>query len=352
MDNTKQNIETQHHSCPNCGAKTEFDPRIQKLVCPYCNSHTEITNTSASEQDIDNLFENSKVWSETEVVECENCGAKETLSRGQIATSCPFCGTTNIIKTSEFVGMAPHGICPFMLTNSEASTIAQNWSKKKPFAPNSFKKSATAKAIKGVYSPVFTFDCTTDTIYRGTLGERKTRTRRNLDGNTERESYTDYFPISGTHSAVHNDVLVNASSKISDSVMHELNPIPTNESVTYDDKYLVGYTASTYAKNGNQAWSEGKSIIDYAIKCQILKQYNYDIEQEFRAVSTYHNRKFKYLLLPVYIGHYKHKNKVYNFYINGCTGKMSGKAPVSWVKVLFTVLAGILAVGAIFALFR
>ena len=202
-----ENITTIHQSCPSCGAEPVFDPTKQALRCPYCGTITEIASNDANEHDIDQLFANGQVWNQTEVIKCENCGAKENLTKGQIAKQCPFCGTTNVITTSEFVGITPNGICPFQLTKSEASSIAHNWSKKKLFAPNQFKKSARANGISGIYVPVFTFDCDTETLYRGILGEDETR--KNFDG--EEEDYTSYYHISGVHPSKHNDIIINAS---------------------------------------------------------------------------------------------------------------------------------------------
>ena len=53
---------------------------------------------------------------------------------------------------------------------------------------------------------------------------------------------------------------------------------------------------------------------------------------------------YKYMLLPVYIGHSKYRKKLYNFFVNGQNGNVAGKTPVSPVKVTALVLLGLLAV--------
>ena len=342
MGYTEEKLETNNYSCPNCGGECSFDPKTQQLTCLYCNSKVDIEKANFdTEQDISQLFQNAKVWDETEVVQCKNCGAKENISKGGIATHCSFCGTNNIVKTSEIVGMKPHGLCPFVITNEQASELAVKWAKSKIFAPNKFKKSAEAKAISGVYSPAFTFDCSTETRYRGELGETKTRTKRNPDGKLVSESYTDYFPIAGHHSATFDDVIVHTSANIPEIMLDKLGSYPTSTASEYDEKFLVGYTANTYAKDGVAAWQAGKAKIDYRIKRQILSKYHHDVVRSFYASTKYSDRSFKYLLLPVYVGHYNYKNVNYNFYVNGSTGKVSGKAPVSWVKILFTILGAV-----------
>ena len=117
----KEKLESQNYSCSNCGARVEFNPGMQKLECPYCGSITDIdiSDGHVSDKQISDLINNAAVWKETEVMQCSNCGSKEILNKGELSTSCSFCGTTNIVKTSEIVGMKPHGICPFQKTQEK-----------------------------------------------------------------------------------------------------------------------------------------------------------------------------------------------------------------------------------------
>ena len=62
------------------------------------------------------------------------------------------------------------------------------------------------------------------------------------------------------------------------------------------------------------------------------------------------DEKYKYVLVPVYVGHYKYKNKLYNFYINGENGRITGKTPVSKLKVFWTVMLVLAIIAGIVAL--
>lgn len=350
MSETKEKLATDNYSCPNCGGTTAFNPASQKLECPYCFSKFDLPKTvQTEEKQLSELLVNAKVWNNAEVIQCENCGSKQVVTEGEIATHCAFCGTTNIVRTSEIVGMTPHGICPFQKSIDEASKLATAWAKKKIFAPRAFKKSAEAKSLKGLYTPAFTFDCDTITRYSGVLGEREQRVSYR-NGRRETSSYMRYFNISGTYNRNFDDLLVHASNTIPSKFFTDMEPFPTGEAVTYDQKYLAGYTASTYSKDGKQTWADCKVKASGIIKKEILKKYDHDTVSKFNADTDYLNTSFKYLLLPVYIGHHAFKKKTYNFYVNGATGKVSGKAPVSKWKVFFAVLGGIALVTAIVAL--
>ena len=339
-------LETNQYKCPSCGAIVEFDPKSQKLKCPYCFTTTEISkNTNVSEQNIDKLLSNTTVWKNAEVIQCANCGAQEIIKDGEFSTNCAFCGANNIVKTTEIVGMTPHGICPFEKSSKDIVSNVKTWVKGRHFAPNAFKKNATICELKGVYSPAFTFDCNTSSKYDGKLGERRTRSVSDGKGGTKTESYTDYFYISGTHAQKFDDLIIHTSKDIPTQYLQELEPFPTTTCAHYDPKFLTGYSANTYAKDGKQTWEDFKVRSTNQIKQGILKKYKHDEVAYLNTETTYSNTSFKYLLLPVYVGHHKYKNKNYNFYINGCTGKVAGKAPVSGWKIFFLILGIIGIVG-------
>ena len=86
------------------------------------------------------------------------------------------------------------------------------------------------------------------------------------------------------------------------------------------------------------------------IRNAILSGYNYDVVSYLNVNTTFNNIKYKYVLIPIWIGTYKYSNKSYRFISNGETGKITGKLPVSVVKVSILVLI-ILAVVAVLMYF-
>ena len=129
-----------------------------------------------------------------------------------------------------------------------------------------------------------------------------------------------------------------------------ISPFPTNDAPAYRTEYLRGYSASTYNKDGAQCWNECKDLIKTDIERQILRKYDYDIKSYLNVKTAILKQKYKYILVPVYVGHYKYKGKLYNFFINGSTGKITGKTPISAWKVFFTVLISLAIVAGIVVL--
>ena len=61
--------------------------------------------------------------------------------------------------------------------------------------------------------------------------------------------------------------------------------------------------------------------------------------------TVYSKITYKYLMLPIWVSSFKYNDKVYQFMVNGQTGKVSGKTPVSAIKVIITILAVLAVLG-------
>ena len=333
--------------CPNCGANMLFDPEKQQLRCEFCGTEKSFAVKPNSELEFEKLFERHDNWAnETHVFSCSNCGAKVVISKREISKNCPFCGTSNVVETEELSGLKPNALVPFRISKETASAKAIAWAKKKFFAPRRFKKYLThSDDITGMYSPAFTFDTNTVSTYYGRLGRTVTYTKR-VNGKT----VTEYFTISGAYSSFFDDILIQASSQISQKTVDALQPFDTNNSKEYTEEFLHGYGANQYTRDGRECWGEARKIIEKRIRSGILAKYNYSFVDYLNIDTEFSDTTFKYLLLPIYVGKFRwsskadRKSKIYNFFVSGFNGKVYGKAPVSPLKVGLLTLGIIAAV--------
>lgn len=334
--------------CQNCGANTAYDPDSGCLKCEHCGNEVTFQSSITNENALEHLFQSRHAqWDETtKVVHCQNCGAKEVVQKNEISLTCPFCGTQNVLEQNEISGMKPTGVVPFKLSKDSAIEYILKWRMSKLFAPNEFRKKDTIENVKGVYNPSFTFDAITYTTYNGILERQETYTVNVGDRVETRTKYVR-FPISGTYSDSFDDILVQASSNISQNVIDKIQPFYTNDAKNYDDSFLQGFSANQYCKDGKQCWSEAKIAIDDSIRSGILSQYVYTSIISFNAQTNYTNLTYKYLLIPIYVGFNRWKEKLYNVFVNGENGKVTGKIPYSFIKISLAVLLGLGVLAAI-----
>lgn len=337
--------------CPACGADMIYDAESGKLLCEHCGTQKEIESKTSEELDFERLLTDKGGWDESHVFRCENCGAQEVLDKNEIAKQCPFCGATNIVETSELPDIRPNAVVPFRVALKDAATAVKTWVRKRIFAPQKFRKSAKPEKMKGVYMPSFSFDSQTHSYYTAVLGKHYYVTRR-VNGKTVQEQRTRYFTVSGNYEMFFDDVLIQASGTIDQKSLNKLQPFQTNDSREYTKEYLSGYTATQNTKSGLECWEEAKGVIGNRLQSAILSQYVYDVVSSFRISTQYSGITFKYILLPVYVGHCKWHTKIYNFFVNGLNGKVTGKAPISPLKVFITVLIAAGVIVGLYFLFR
>ncbi len=341
---------TVYVKCSGCGANMVFDPKTQALRCEHCGSIEDFSkNREVKELDILDSLKERETWDkEASVYRCDNCGAVVLLSPHESAKKCPYCATSHIVKSSELAGLKPNAVYPFTITSSEGVERAKQWAKKKFFAPKAFKKSLSAENMQGIYEPCFTFDSQTYSTYVGRIGKRHTRTVGS-GKNRRTETYVVWRRISGSYYYSFDDVMINASSTYEQRELDKLMPFNYNTINVYEQKFLTGYMARRHEKSVNASWEEAKDVIDKTLKNLILSQYSYDIVDYINVSTTHERVTYKYVLIPIYNLVFNYKKKGYNVYINGNTGKITGKTPISILKVLLLTL-GIIAIIAIIIL--
>lgn len=343
-DAESREVDTENVKCDGCGSNMVFDPDNQRLECPHCGrTKSFATDATATELDVSIGFENAAKWDNSSVAfSCDNCGAKVVLGGGETATVCPFCGTAHAMKKEELKGIKPNALIPFAFTTDKALSLGKEWAKKRFFAPGKFKKNICSDSLKGVYTPCFTFDSYTTSYYEGRIG--KTHVRTVGSGKNRRtETYVVWRNIRGTYLHNFDDVLITAGSKFNQTNLDKVSPFETNVSREYKESYLLGFMAYQYDEDFTECWQKAKKRIDAELKRLILSRYSYDTIAYFNVSTVHEKVTYKYVMLPVYVGNFKYKQKVYNYFINGSSGKVGGKTPISPLKVACVVLSAIVA---------
>lgn len=346
---TTATLEETDKKCPSCGGVMDFDPATGGLSCPYCG-HTQAIpvgddeSESAEEQALEDADQvgNFDWGTAKKTVICKACGAESVYDALEISAECPFCGSNQVMEASDQNTMAPGGVVPFRISDKQASDLFKNWIKHKWFCPKLAKESAKAKHFKGIYLPFWTFDALTRSKYRGEIGRDKVRKKSN--GETQVE--TTWYPVKGSHEEFFDDELICATTNHNQSMLLGIEPYRTEENKAYRPEYVAGFAAERYAIGIKEAWQMAKDSIKYKlrgnIEQKIIRENHADQIRNLQIESTFSKLTYKYLLLPVWISSYKYKEKVYQFMVNGQTGKVSGKTPISVPKVVITGIAVVL----------
>jgi len=344
--------------CTNCAAKLVFEPGTTSLACPYCGTvnEIEIREESIDELDFEQYLreaENNKDVEVVATIACDACGAVTTLDKNVVSSECPFCGNKLIVKNeSTSKQIKPKSLLPFKITSKEALESFKTWLKKLWFAPPGLKKYASqAEKIAGMYLPYWTYDSDTYTHYRGERGDNYQTTESYTDGSgksqTRTVTKTRWTSVSGSLNMFFDDVLVLASKSLPQEKTDKLEPWDLENIIPFDEKFLSGFRAETYAVGLKEGFDSAKLKIDPQIRKAIMKQIGGDHQRISWIQTTFSKITFKHTLLPIWISAYRFKDKVYRFIVNGRTGKVQGERPWCWWKIALLVLAIAGAIAAI-----
>ncbi len=328
------------NKCKNCGGELIFDVNSQDLVCNHCSSVVEIEGKEKTLEKKVLTDESTITLSKTEYQQytCQTCGRQHLSASDTPLTRCPSCGDCNLEKTVK-VDYLPDGLVSFKINKDTAVTKLYSWLKKRPFTPNNLKSQATADTLVGVYSPAFLYDFSTYTKYSG-LG---VKSRRDREGHV----HTTRTRFSDSRQDNYKDYLESAGDSISSVKLKGIGPFSTDKVLCYSTEYLYGWIGEAVNCSLQENANLMRQDVSYAIKRQIEYSQPYDRIENFKCDTTFENMKYSYVYLPIYKGTYKYRQKKYTYYVNGESGKVTGKTPKSFWKIFFTALSIGAVVGTI-----
>lgn len=333
--------------CPNCGATVIYDPALCKMHCEYCGYERELpapeSGNSVCELDFEAAVNTESCeWGvEKKSVECKSCGAVSIYDALETAAICPFCGSTQVMPAATDKTIAPGGVCPFTISKETAGEKFTKWIKRKWFTPRKAKKNAKPEAFQGVYLPYWTYDAQTTNNFTSRAGfDHKVKKK---DGSYE--THTTWRSVSGVYQKFFDDETVMASKRQTDSGVRQCEPFDLTKLIPYDPKALAGFVAERYSIGLKEGWGIAQTAIQSKLRSSIdsyvKSHWRCDRVSNTAFSTLYSNITYKYILVPVWLSSFKYKDKTYQFAVNGQTGKVGGKAPVSALRVILAILINI-----------
>lgn len=340
-----------------------FDPDTQDLHCDHCGRHQPIDSPSLTAPEYlynpDTDEYNAPDWNAegSHSLRCTGCGAEIVVSSASLTAQCPFCGGNYVVDPDDLKsGILPETIMPFRISFTKAAELFRQWVRRRFWAPRKFRKAVlTPDNLTGVYLPFWTYDADLSTEYSGQGGRRHTVTRtRQVNGKTETYTTTEirWYPIGGKCGLHFNDETVCATRAVDTGLTAGLGHFTTDVLRRFSPAYLSGFAARRYDIGLGKGFSIARSSMEAEMERTVKSREGYD---EYRGMSYRHQYdgvRFKHVLLPVWISSYRFRNKVYRFIVNGETGLISGKSPVSGWKIAALVLGVLALVAGVFLLTR
>ena len=312
--------------CKNCGGNMIFAPARQKMYCPYCDGE-----------------DTERVVGNDSLSVCASCGGEVDPGEYKSSDKCPYCGNFLVFDKRVSDAYKPDSIIPFKLDKEMAVDAMDKEFKKRLFAPISFLSEKTLEGMKGAYVPFFLYDFEAHSEYRG----EGTKVRSWRSGNYD-YTETSYYDVERRLEVTFDNIPADASFEMNDETMDLMEPYDYSDLMSFDPKYLSGFFGEVYNdtsdKFSERARKKATESADTLLKKSIGGYASLHASVDRTVLN---DGKVDYALFPVWIYKYKFGGKDYNYYVNGQTGKVIGKTPVSKIKVLVYTLfsSGLLYLG-------
>lgn len=343
--------------CPGCNSQLYFNPRVQQLECEHCGTKVAIDRSTdlIRENSLRQQFAgvtDTAVTVEQLVYKCGRCGSQSVFTTEMPTFTCSFCNyeAVNPVAYKTRV-IQPSGMVPFVVDRQQSIDIFKTWLGKGWWAPRDLQQFARHDALHGIYLPFWTYDAQTYSEWSGYGGRYYYETEYYTDAQGNRQSRrvqkTEWIYRTGTYEHFFDDILIGGATELSQEEYESVFPYQLEELVNFDAKYLSGWKADVYDIAVNEGYEKAEAIMNDAIHNACADLCRIDTYKGLEVSTSYSNQTYKHILLPIWLCTYAYKNKTYHFLINGQTGKIHGKKPVSATKVILTILAVLLIIAAV-----
>jgi DNA-directed RNA polymerase subunit RPC12/RpoP len=332
-------------TCPQCGANTAYSVADGGLECTYCGYYeaptAEKVGKSAEQFEfkVETLERLAQGWGEERrELSCQSCGASVSIPAKSISVTCPFCGSNNVIqKQASQSDLRPKFLIPMKIEMETCRRIAKEWLGSSWMTPAELKSSALLRDFTPIYLPYWTFDSTCSADWKAEVGHEVTE-RYYDHGEWKTRTKIEWRWESGHVQMNFDDMLVEATARLSKKHLGAINKFDIRELTEYDPKYLAGMHAKSYDIPLENSWETARERMREATKQACIHQASTSHVRNLTMSLDFSDESWRYVLLPVYISVYHYQNQSFQILINGQNGQISGQRPADWQKVWLVII--------------
>ena len=350
------------HACPACGAQAEWNPAKQMLVCPFCGTESPYVIDRATgkvaEQDLAAaLTAAAEVEPQQEAshrsVQCQSCRAVMTYEAARVGQNCEFCGSPALLAYDQIGSpIRPEGVLPFRIDRNVVRDDIRGWWRSKWFAPGRLAKAALVDTVRSLYIPYWTFDAFAHCPWDAEAGYHYWVNLEGRDSKgrhvVQQERRTRWEAASGVVEHSFDDEPVPGTHGLPIALLRQVEPFPTEELVPYDTAFLSGHVVEHYQVVLTEASNQSEQQMEQALEQMCAREIPGDTYRNLEIYPAFSGQTFKHILVPIWLLTYVYGSKSYQVIVNGFTGRIAGKYPLSVWKIVLVVL--LLLAGALLVL--
>lgn len=291
-------------------------------------------------------------------LQCEGCGAQIQVAAGLRTAKCPYCASPAVIeRPTDPSRPEPTFILGFVVTEEVARATARKWLRRAWFAPSAFRRADLAD-VRGMYLPAYLYTAEAHARYDASIGENyvvvETYTTTDSKGRTvtrtRTRTKTEWRELTGEWAAFVDDVIVTSSRGLPNDELEAIEPFDLRALMRFSPAVLAGWIAEDPSLSPTACMQQARQEAEAGIGQRLAAHMPGDKHRDLQFRFTLKNENLELVMLPVWVLAVRHAadRPPVRLVVNGQTGKLHGRAPKSWVKIVGLV---VLVLGAIAAFF-
>lgn len=332
-------------SCQTCGAPVDREDAF----CGSCGQPRQPHSSQISHSTTSDGDDNRKYF------QCNGCGSRVAVDASQRSYVCAFCDSSYVVEFTQDQASrhTTDFIIGFSVTAEEALEKFRQWVKSNSwFRPGDLKSAQIDDRLVGAYLPFWSFSMLAQSNWSANIGEywyrQETYTTKDANGKTvtktRRVRETEWWPLQGKHHQYYRGYLVSGSKGLSQKDADAIKPFQLPALKRYEPFYLAGWLCEEYSIEHDAALEVCQSVFLEREQANVRAFMPGDTHRSLDVQTWFSYIHADLCLLPVYVWSYRYRDKLYRFVVNGQTGKVTGRKPVSGTRVTIFVVCLIIVI--------
>ena len=275
-----------------------------------------------------------KPESQTLSVSCESCGAQILFHAHERTLRCPYCDSPAVVDRPATLNRPdPLFAFRFLVSSERAREQVRVWIKGRKMGPFGWRKKAQEKGKgKGVYLPTYLYSATAYSSFHAEIGEEYT---------SGKEKQIEYRHLKGEHAAYLGDVLVTASRGIPNREVERIEPFYMDTLLRYSPKIISGWISEEPSMTREECLVLAREESAAKVREMLLEFLPGDRYKNLGFEMDLRDESLDLTLVPIWVFavHYDETKPSVRVLVNGQTGEVYGKVPLSVGKVLLLILS-------------
>jgi DNA-directed RNA polymerase subunit RPC12/RpoP len=301
--------------CEVCGALLDEED----LFCANCGTAAPFAEPAAATTTLPAEIT-------THNFECASCGASMSYSASSGALQCPFCGSERLQPRPDRKVLSPRRVVPFRIDHGAAADNLRRWLGAGFWRPGDLARTAAVDKISALYIPYWVFSAETHTYWTADSGDAPAGAR------------AGWVPITGEHRDSYRGLLIGASGALNPAETDAICPFDLSDAVPPHEVDMSAVVVEQFTVPRKYARPLARAGLEASEAEVCARQHISGRHRNLKVNVRIEQLQSEPSLLPVWIMAYRYRRDLYRFVINGQTGKATGQAPVSKLKIIAAVI--------------